>query len=339
MKSRDRILQFLKGDPVDRLPFMPITMMFASDQIGARYGDYATDYRVLVKAQIAIAEKYSIDYVSAISDPGREASDCGAKIHFYDDQPPAIDEANALLGDKTRLARLQAPDPAEGRRMSDRLAAVEALKREVGHELLVEGWIEGPCAESADLRGINNLMLDFFDDPPFVRDLLEFVVEMELKFARAQVDAGADLMGIGDAASSLVGPRVYQEFIWDVQQRLVQGVQEMGVPVRLHICGNTRPLLGLMGELGCEIVDLDYPSPMFEGRKAMGVDQVLLGNLNPVETVLNGSPEVIRGALEQCWQEAGPRYIVGAGCEIPRGTPSENFEAMATFARCHNGTS
>ena len=337
MKSRDRVLHFLKGDPVDRLPFMPITMMFASDQIGARYGDYATDYRVLARAQIATAERYSIDYVSAISDPGREAADCGAKVNFYDDQPPAIDEADALLSDKNRLARLQAPDPAEGRRMSDRLAAVDALKREVGCQLLVEGWIEGPCAEAADLRGINNLMLDFFDDPPFVRDLLEFVVEMELKFAQAQVDAGADLMGIGDAASSLVGPRIYQEFIWNLQQRLVQGVQEMGVPVRLHICGNTRPLLGRMGELGCEIVDLDYPSPMIEGRNAMGTGQVLLGNLNPVETVLNGSPEVIAGALGQCWREAGPRYIVGAGCEIPRGTPSENFEAMEKFAQCQSG--
>ncbi len=336
MKSRDRILQFINGKHVDRLPFMPITMMFAADQIAARYGEYAADYRVLVKAQIATAEKYSIDYVSAISDPGREAADCGARINYFDDQPPAIDEAHALLSNKDHLAGLQVPDPATGRRMSDRLAAVAALKQQVGDELLVEGWIEGPCAEAADLRGINNLMLDFYDDPPFVRDLFEFVVEMELKFAQSQVDAGADLIGIGDAASSLVGPRVYGDFIWDFQNRLVQGVQQMGIPVRLHICGNTRPILGGMGRLACEIVDLDYPSPMIEGRKAMGPDQVLLGNINPVETVLNGSPEVVRSALEQCWQEAGPRYIVGAGCEIPRGTPSENFLAMTEFARQHN---
>ena len=49
-------------------------------------------------------------------------------------------------------------------------------------------------AEAADLRGINTIMLDFFDDPPFVRDLFEFVVEMELRFAKAQVQAGVDLI-------------------------------------------------------------------------------------------------------------------------------------------------
>ena len=336
MKSRDRILHFIDGKPVDQLPCIPITMMFAADQIGARYGEYVSDYRVLAAAQIATAEKFSIDYVSAISDPGREAADCGARINYFDDQPPAIDEAHALLSNKEHLVALQVPDPATGRRMSDRLAAVGALKLQVGDELLVEGWIEGPCAEAADLRGINNLMLDFYDDPSFIRDLLEFVVEMELKFARAQVDAGADLMGIGDAASSLVGPRLYEEFIWDFQNRLVHGVRQMGIPVRLHICGNTRPILGGMGRLGCEIVDLDYPSPMIEGREAMGPDQVLLGNINPVETVLNGSPELIQSQLEQCWKEAGPRYIVGAGCEIPRGTPSENLLAMTDFARQHN---
>jgi len=52
-----------------------------------------------------------------------------------------------------------------------------------------EKLIEGPCAEAADLRGIKNLMLDFFDDPPFVRDLFDFALELELCFAKAQVEA------------------------------------------------------------------------------------------------------------------------------------------------------
>ena len=38
---------------------------------------------------------------------------------------------------------------------------------------ILEGWVEGPVAEGADLRGINTLMLDFLDDPDFVRDLFD----------------------------------------------------------------------------------------------------------------------------------------------------------------------
>ena len=64
---------------VDSLPLMPITMMFAADQIGQPYGKYATDYRVLVEGQLRTAERFDFDYVSCISDPGREAADCGAR--------------------------------------------------------------------------------------------------------------------------------------------------------------------------------------------------------------------------------------------------------------------
>lgn len=332
MNGKERILGFLNHQPVDRLPFMPITMMFAADQIGARYRDYVTDYRVLAEAQIVTADRFDIDYVSVISDPAREASDCGAAVDFFDDQPPAIDEANALLADKETLLKLQPPDPGSGPRMSDRLRGLEALQAQAGRTKLVEGWIEGPCAEGSDLRGINNLMMDFYDDPGFVEDLFEFVLAMEIRFAEAQVEAGATLIGIGDAASSLVGPSIYRKQVWAFQQRLIQAVRGMGVPVRLHICGNTRPLLAELGLLGAEIVDLDYPSPMAEGRAAMGPQQVLLGNIHPVQVVLNGTPGDVRSALQECWEGAGPRYIVGAGCEIPRGTPAENLSAMREFA-------
>ena len=45
-------------------------------------------------------------------------------------------------------------------------------------------------AESADLRGINTIMMDLIDDPDFVRDLMGFVVENAMQFAREQVRAG-----------------------------------------------------------------------------------------------------------------------------------------------------
>ncbi len=167
---------------------MPITMMFAADRIGVPYGRYALDHRVLVEAQLHVAEEFSFDHVSAITET-REAPDCGAAIQLFEDQPYAIDERQALLADKSVLARLCPPAPSEGRHMSDRLQAVEALHRAVGKRKIVEGWVEGPCQAAADLRGINTLMLDFHDDPAFVRDLFEFV--LALAFLN-------ELRGIGD---------------------------------------------------------------------------------------------------------------------------------------------
>jgi MtaA/CmuA family methyltransferase len=332
MNGRERILAHLAGQPVDRLPLMPITMMFAARQAGVRYGEYAKDHRVLVEAQLRTAERFDFDYVSCISDPAREAADCGAAVQYFEDQPPALLEDQARLTDKTELARLKAPDPLAQGRMLDRVQAVARFKERVAGQRLIEGWIEGPCAEGADLRGINNLMTDFFDDAPFVRDLFEFVLDLELRFARAQVEAGADLIGVGDAAASLVGPQLYEELVWPYEKRLVDGLHAMGTRVRLHICGNTRRILGGMGRLGCEIVDLDYPAPLGEARAQMGPDQVLLGNLNPVKALRDSTPESIRAALADCHRQAGPRYIVGAGCEIPRDTPDANVMALREYA-------
>jgi len=333
MNGYQRVTAMLDGEPVDCLPQMPITMMFAADEIGVKYGQYATDYRKLVEAQIRTAEKYDFDYVSSISDPAREAADCGARVQFFDNQPPAILENNALLADKTALGKLEVPDPLGGGRMHDRVEAAALFRERVGGQRLIEGWIEWPCAEAADLRGINRLMLDFYDAPAFVRDLFDFVVEMELQFAEAQVEAGVDLIGVGDAAASLVGPQIYEEFIWPSEKRMVEALREMGTRIRLHICGNIGRILEPIGRLGCDFVDVDYMVPVAAARQAMGPNQVLAGNIDPVAVLRNGIPESVTEAISECHRQAGDRYIVGAGCEVPRGTPPENVLALRDYAR------
>ena len=335
MTSRERVFAHLAGRPVDRLPLMPITMMFACDQIGARYRDYCTDYRVLVEGQTRTAETFGFDYVNTMSDPAREAADCGAAVEFFDHQPVALVEEQALLADKARLASLKIPDPLAGGRMHNGIQALALFKQRVGKDKIIEGWIEGPIAEGADLRGINTLMMDFFDNPAFVHDLFAFVIELELRFAREQVQAGADVIGIGDAAASLVGPQIYHEFVWPYEQKLVAGVQALGAKVRLHICGNTRPLLEGMAKLRCEIVDLDSLAPLAEARQKMGPRQVLLGNLNPVTVLRNGPAPGVSNAVAACHQQAGPRFIVGTGCEVPRDTPLENVRALCAYAHDH----
>ena len=334
MNGRQRILAVLNHQPADSLPLMPITMMFAADQLGVPYGRYAADHCVMVEAQIHTAEKFDFDYVSVISDPAREASNYGATVHYFDDQPPAIDESRALLSDKKILATLAPPDPLAGR-MFDRVQGVALFRQRVGGEKLIEGWVEGPCAESADLRGINHLMTDFFDDPAFVRDLFAFVLETACRFAKAQIEAGADLIGVGDAAASLVGPRIYEEFVWPFEKQLVDAIHAMGVPVRLHICGNTRRILGLMGKLGCDLYDLDWMNPMHEARAAMGPAAVLASNLDPVKAIRSGTPQSIATALAQCQAETGAGCIVAAGCEIPRDTAAANVAALRDYARSH----
>jgi MtaA/CmuA family methyltransferase len=331
--SRQPLLNLLNHKKTLRPPVMPLTMMFAADLIGVPYRQYATDYKTLVEGQLRTAETFGFDHVSVISDPAREAADCGAAVHFFDNQPPALDEENALFKDKSRLASMKIPDPLGGGRMTDRINGVALLREKAGDAFAVEGWVEGPCAEAADLRGINTLMMDFFDDEDFVRDLFAFTTDMAIAFAKAQIQAGADLIGIGDAACSLVGPAIYKDFVLAEEKRLIDAIHALGAKTRLHICGNTSALCKSIRSLDVGIVDLDSMVDIARARADLGPDIAILGNMDPVAVLRNGTPEKVWKELATCRAAAGERYIVGAGCEIPRDTPHENVRVLSKFSR------
>ena len=335
MRGRERVLAALAGQRTDHLALMPITMMLAADTLGARYERYARDYRVMADAQVKTAETFGFDHVSAIGPPAPETADLGAKVHWFADQPPALAEAEALLAEKRALDRLRTRGVVEGERVENRVKGIARMVERVGGELLVEGWASGPCAAAADMRGLNRLMVDFSDDPAFVRELFDFALQVGIRFAMAQIDAGADMIGIGDAAASLVGPRIYSEFVWPREKVLVDAIHARGAGVRLHICGNTRRILGEIGSLGCDLVDVDYPVPMEEARGKMGPEQALSGNLDPVRELRDVSLETLASLLGHLHERAGARWVVAAGCEIARGTPPENLRALAAFAQTH----
>jgi MtaA/CmuA family methyltransferase len=332
MNGRERMLAAVRGQPTDSLPHVPISMMIAARTIGERYGAYVRDPRVHARGQVAFAEAWDIDHVSAISDPTSEAEDLGARVIWYEDQPPAIDERAALLADKGALARLAPISP--GPRMTKRLETLRLLRELVRGERMVEGWIEGPAAEACDLRGINTFMMDMLEDPGFARDLLAFVFENAMAFARLQRDAGAEIMGVGDAASSLVGPEQYRELLWTEQRRFVEALHGMGLLVRLHVCGDVGPLLPMLAEVPADQTDLDSMVSIADARAAFGPRRLIAGNIDPVRVLRNGTPADVESALQRCYDEAREGgYAVNAGCEVPRDTPAANLTAMRDFAR------
>jgi uroporphyrinogen-III decarboxylase len=67
----------------------------------------------------------------------------------------------------------------------------------------------------------------------------------------------------------------------------------------------------------------------------MGPQALLLGNLNPVSVLRNGDPALVTAEIAECHRQAGPQFIVGAGCEVPRDTPPENLRALCAYAHTH----
>ena len=77
-----------------------------------------------------------------------------------------------------------------------------------------------PAAEAATLRGTSQFLMDTVKDPRFLEQLMDLCLEVGIEFARAQVRAGADTIGIGDAICSQISPGLYEEMVLPRQKKL-----------------------------------------------------------------------------------------------------------------------
>lgn len=327
MTSYERLMARLAGKPVDRVPNNCIIMGFGARYIGASYKEFVTDYRVLTEAGIRCREDFELDILSAISDPMREAEGFGANVVFPEDAVPYASEP--LVASLSDLTKLKVKDPASCARMNDRLLAVRRYAEYAGKDCAVQGWVEGGFAEACDLRDLNNMMMDIFDEPEAVAELLDICTRQAEAFAAAQVEAGADIVGIGDAAASLIGPAMYEEFALPYEKRIVEAIHKAGGKAKLHICGDINKLLELAAETGADLIDCDWMVDFKEANRIFGDRCSACGNFDPVGVLLQGTPASIGQAVEGCLAVSSSRSVMAAGCEVPVLTPPENLAAVA----------
>ena len=326
MTGKERYFAAIRNDPVDFRPRIPILMQFAAEYIGSNYGKFASDFRVLVESNIRCARDFDFDQLSAISDPYRETQGFGAEIEYQQNGVPKC--LAPPLESVKDLSLLKKPDPLASERMLDRVNAIRAYKNRCGDEYSILGWVEGPAAEAADLRGVMNFLIDTMTDVPFVEELMDFCVEVGIDFARAQIHAGADTIGIGDAIASQLSPDVYEKLVLPREKKLIDGIKAAGGLVRLHICGDITHLLPGISTLNIDILDVDHLVDMKHARKVVGDNVVLAGNIDPVAGVKNGNPASIKSQIAATYEQVGAPFMVTAGCEIPAGTPTENLKAL-----------
>ena len=326
MNSRERLFARLAGKPVDRIPNLNIVMLFAAKHAGIPYGKFCSDYRALVEAQTKTARDFKIDILSTMSDPFRETHDFGAPVRYQEDDLPVCDAA--ILSGPEDLGRLLDFDPLSGERMSDRIRAVELFRQENGSEFPILGWVEGPLAEFMDLASMSEGMMMLIDDPEFVEEALDFITQKEIACALAQLNAGADIIGMGDAAASLISPAVYRKLVFPREKKVVEAVHAHGGMLKLHICGNVTHLLPDMIETGADIVDIDFMVDYEKSVKLAEGRCSINGNLSPVELIMQGTPEKIKAETHRLMNIPSSTSLISSGCEIPKPTPEENVRAV-----------
>ena len=327
MTSSERVYARLLGKPVDKIPNMNIAMGLVAKAAGVTYREYVQDYRKLVEGNLICAERFGFDSVSAISDPMREASAFGAALVFPEDGVPYCEPP--LLSDGFDLERVFKADPLESPRTLDRIKGVGLLREKVRCDYPVIGWVEGVLAETADLRGVSRLMYDLVDDVETpLHELMDIVFSQQCRFALEQIKAGADIIGVGNAVSSLIGPGLYEQFGLPYDKALVDYIHENGAKVKLHICGNITALLALLKQVAPDILDIDWMVDFEAAAEVFaGTGTCVCGNVDPVAVLLRGSVALVEQKVLEC-ARAGGAVMVAGGCEVPAAAPEENLLLM-----------
>jgi len=329
---KERIYAILKGDSYDRLAVTPIFMAWAANYAGRTYRDYYLNGDVLVEAQLAVTRAFNLDQISAISDPWREASAYGVE---FDYPPDGIGKPkDTLIKTHDDISRIKPLDIENAERMKQRVESVEKMAAEIGQTHSVLGWIEGPLAEYADLRGLENALMDLIDKPKMFTDAADVIIQNAIAFAFAQVKAGADMIGIGDAAASLIGADLYNKYVLPLEQKLIIAIHEAGAAVKLHICGNIISIIQYMAQTGADIIDVDWMVALEQARELVGPEVTLCGNFDPSAVLLQGSPEDVANAAKHCIKTGGDKFILMPGCEVPPATPEENIRAFCPCDGC-----
>jgi len=314
------------------VPFHPILMHFAARHAGYTYGKFASDYRALVESNLRCRDDFGMDAVGVISDPFRETSAFGARVVFPDEAVPRCMEI--LVRTMEDIEQLKNPDVYREERTLDRIRGAEALRKQVGPDVPVIGWIEGPLAEICDLAGVNEVLLRIYMEPDFLKRLIDKVMPTAKDFARAQVEAGCDIIGVGDAICSQVDPETYRQFVKEKHKELFEYIHSLGARVKLHICGNITHLLEDLRETGPDIVDIDWMVDMDLAYEKLGSGIIRCGNLDPVTVIQDLDAERIREAGEHlCEKEKGRPFILSGGCEITVNTPDDHLLAVRRASR------
>jgi MtaA/CmuA family methyltransferase len=327
MNKKQLFKDLLKGKPgKERVFFRPIIMHFAARFNNTTYGKFASDYKVLVESNIRAMEYFDTDMVSLISDPYRETSAFGARVEYIDEGVPRCLEKIVKTMDDVKI--LPSPDVYKCERTLDRIKGAEYFQKLIKGTVPVSGWIEGPLAEACDLTGVSEMLLNLMIDPDFSNFLMDKCMVTARDFAKAQIEAGCDIMGIGDAICSQIDKESYDLYVKDRHRELIAFVHECGASVKLHICGNVTHLLESLKELNADIVDLDWQVDLDNAREILGNEVVLGGNINPVLVQDRSEEEVYALSRRLVDNYKDQKYLLAAGCEITVLTPHQNLMAM-----------
>jgi hypothetical protein len=219
---------------------------------------------------------------------------------------------------------------------------IQTVQKLVGSSVSVHSEIFSPWSQFLELLNHENALLAIIEDAEKVKACLERLSEGAIDLATRQAALGIDAILISSAfaGAGFISRRHYEEFVLPYERRVINGIHERtDIPLYTHTCGSIGDRLDLMLETGTNGIDTLDPPPLGtveleEAKRILSGRAFIKGNVDPVNTLLNGTIPAIRQDVHRRLQIAAPGggYILSTACSVAPQTPPENIEILHEMA-------
>lgn len=336
MTPRERMKALFAGEEIDRLPCCPSLGETCAPLFGVKIREYYLSVEAMSRVEIEVFRTFRPDSAGIGMGLRGIPEAMGAKIGYPDHGIAYI--AEPLVNDYADIDELKLIDPFKDGSLPLVLQANQIVKKAIGNEVGVGTGIVGPFTIAAAIRGVENFLKDIYINPAAVHRMLEIVTENNLRYIDAACSMGFSA-GIGDpvASGSLISLKHFREFAKPYLKICHERIEKWtGSGGRLHICGQTRHFWKDMVECGASILSIDNIEDLEKAKKLVGNSICLMGNVDPITIIREGSVEDVYDAVRECIRKAGdsPKgFIVSSGCQVPIDSPADNIKAMVDATR------
>jgi MtaA/CmuA family methyltransferase len=340
--NRERVVAAYRRSFADRVPVYPIVASFAGTLDGLSIEEYCTNVPKAIKAMLNYYERYQPDVVLAYNDLAKEAEAFGCRVKYSDYVVPSIDQ-HVLQDDKGKLAKLVMPDPGKTARLPGFLEQCEALVK-AKPPTAIGAVAVGPWTIAMLLRNPETMLLDTFEDPQFIHDLMRVATDFCKLWGDAIAKTGIGLSFSEPTASiSLISPDNYREFVAPYHKEIVDHFKAKKVGVTTHICGTTYPIYEDLLRCGFTTVSFDLDQ---QADPKLYVDQlarfmevskgraVAIGNVDATKFE-RSTKEAMVADVRRCIDAAAKHsaFILSTSCEIPPRSDAEIVKWFMDAAR------
>ncbi len=330
MNAKQRFLNALHRLPVDRPPVAGVVTSITARMMDATGVGWPAAHRSaasLTRLAAAAWEVGGLESIKLPFDMSVEFEALGGQVNYGTCDTLPQDCGRVYDGPVEAL-------PVQG--FLDRgrvplvLAAIGHLRRRYDQEAAVIASIVGPFTLAAKLFGFDAFFGWIAENPATATACLDAVLPLCILYARAQLDAGADAILLGEAAASgdLISSRTYRDLVLPRHRALCAA---LAGPTILHICGKTTRQLPFIAETGATAFSFDEKVDVSEARRCLEGQIALVGWVPTLDPLLNGTPEQVCAWANRCL--AAGADILSAGCSLPPHVPPANLASLVRAAR------